>query len=68
MDRKAARDLSRLLATLIGELMEDHADLALSTELEAAEILDLRHVGEDIACLATAIEVVTRRAEADPIA
>ena len=65
MDRKTAREVSRLLATLIGEIMEDHVELALS--LDSAAVREgadrLARAGHDIAGLAGAIEVVARRAE-----
>jgi hypothetical protein len=65
VDRKTAREVSRLLATLIGEIMEDHAEIALSLDFATArrDAQRLARAGEDIAGLAGAIEVIARRAE-----
>lgn len=68
MDRQTARVASALLATLIGEIMEDHVDLALtagpSTIGDWPRLLVL--AGQDITTLAAAIEIVARRVEQSP--
>jgi hypothetical protein len=65
MDRQAIREAARLLASLIGEIMEDHVELAL-TAGEAGPTdwpEHLQRAGADIADLAKAIAVLCRRAE-----
>jgi hypothetical protein len=52
-----------LLSVLIGELMEDHIEVAISAPLAADGAARLRQAGEDIACLAAAMQVVDSRAE-----
>jgi hypothetical protein len=61
VDGKDALEASRLIATLIGEIMEDHVDIALSPAAEGDWPSELRQAGEDIACLASAIAIITRR-------
>lgn len=63
MDQETAREVTTLLATLIGEIMEDHIDLALFTDAPSDRALRLREVGEDIATLARALDVIARRQE-----
>jgi len=64
MNDVAARECARLLATLIGEIMEDHAPLALAPPPGSGWAERLRDAGEDIATLAAAIAIVGDRSEA----
>jgi hypothetical protein len=66
LDRKTAEDAMGLLAVMIGELMEDHVDMAISAPLAADAAARLRRAGEDITCLAAAMQVIARRAEEAP--
>jgi hypothetical protein len=65
MDRAELREAARLIATLIGEIMEDHVDLALTAgdDGSAHWPVRLQRAGADIADLARAIAVLGRRAE-----
>lgn len=62
----AAEELAQRLSVLIGMIMEDEVEKAVSTASGgAAELADrlsaLRQTGEDISMLAAAGEVVVRR-------
>ena len=63
MDRETAHEATHVLATLIGEIMEDHVAMALSPPVGGNWPGALRRAGEDIATLAAAIAVITRRSE-----
>ena len=64
MDLRAYREAVSLLATMIGEIMEDNVDSALA--LAAPQPMDwstrLSTAGEDIAVLGRALGVIGRRA------
>lgn len=68
MDRETADEATRLIALLIGEIMEDHVDNALAVVVP--QPLDwstrLTAAGEDIAILGRALAVIARRAEQSP--
>jgi hypothetical protein len=66
LDCKTAEDAMGLLAVMIGELMEDHVDMAISAPLAADAAARLRQAGEDISRLAAAMQVIARRAEEAP--
>ena len=69
MDQATAREAGEVLATLIGEIMEDEVDLALTAGGQGDgldRVVRLRLAGEDIAALATAIEIVGRRGAHSP--
>jgi hypothetical protein len=67
MDLETAREATSLIATLIGEIMEDHVMLALSAGDEAPADWPavLEQAGEDIADLGKAIAVIARRGQID---
>lgn len=53
------------LSAVVGELLEDHAHQALTSANWDASILaaDLHDLGEDIAVLATAMQILIRRGD-----
>ena len=63
MDRKTSDETIGLLALLIGEIMEDHVQLAVSAPLSAGAVKRLAQAGEDIGRLTAAMEVVGSRSE-----
>src|SRR5258705_13988319 len=63
MDQATAKEVTTLLATLIGEIMEDHIDLAIFTTAPADRAGRLLTAGEDIPPLARAMDVIARRQE-----
>lgn len=66
MDRAIAREAIGVIATLIGEILEDHAAMAL--EIGGGVVLAptvLEQVGGDVATLARAIEVIERHSVGD---
>ena len=68
IDADTAREGSRLLATAIGELMEDTAHEAATLGRGATPALAVERIiqaGQDIAALAAALRVMARPAEAD---
>ncbi len=66
MERRTARAALDLLATLIGEILEDHVDLALTSPFDPRGAEPLRQAGADIAALASAIAVIGRRSARGP--
>jgi len=64
MNQDAALKLTAQIGGMIGEIMEDHAPMALSKATMAPEwSARLERAGEDIAQLARAAVVIARRAE-----
>ena len=71
IDPKTAEDGAALLATAIGELMEDSAADAVQTEKGGLRVMvgkasRLKAVGGDVAALAEAMAVLARRSGAEP--
>ena len=68
MDDESVSEAKAFLATLIGMILEDHVDVALSAGQGAGDDWpsDLRQAGEDVAALAAAIAVIARRCKIDP--
>src|SRR5205807_2184443 len=64
MDREAATEALSLIALLIGEIMEDDVDSALTVPVLQGSDWSLRLTlaGEDIAVLGRALAVIARRA------
>jgi len=58
----AARDAATMLATVIGNLLEDHAHDALTASKENLEQLAprLERLGHDVAALAKAMQLLMR--------
>ena len=63
MDRESANQAIGLLGVLIGEIMEDHAPMAISAALPRDAAEALRQAGEDIVALALAMQVAARRGD-----
>ena len=62
MDRNSARETAKILGVMIGEIMEDHLDLALISDPGAkAWAEQLAVAGRDITALAAAAGVIARR-------
>ena len=62
MDRNTARETAKILGVMIGEIMEDHLDLALVSDPGAELWADrLANAGRDITALAAAADVIVRR-------
>lgn len=66
MSSQAATDAFHLVATVIGELLEDAEPVVLRSrgEGETSNLVDqLQRLGAEISALAAAMEVLLRRAE-----
>jgi hypothetical protein len=69
VDRQNLDRIARGLGTLIGEILEDHADLALRPGALTREWPDrLVIAGEVVAILALAIAIVLRRSDSGRLA
>lgn len=67
MDQQLARETAKILGVMIGEIMEDHLDLALISDPAAPGWPDqLVSAGRDITTLAAAAGVIARRTAQAP--